>query len=164
MKHVFSAVFFGVLMLVFACGARAQNKACALATPDELQALLGAKVSGLRGTETPGGNAAMCMGQTPTASVMLRVAKRSAQGAGAGAAGIETAKKMGAQVDVKTFGAVICSTMIPPANLAQLGFNTTCSVVKKTNVAAIEVTAKSQKDMIAIDKLRPLAEKLAERF
>jgi hypothetical protein len=164
MKRVFSVVFFAFQILVFASGARGQNKACALATSEELQALLGAKVSDLKGTDVPGGDAAICMGQTPTARVMLRLAKRSEQGGGAEAAGIEIAKKMGAQVDVKTFGAVTCSTVIPPANLAQHGFNTTCSIVKKTNVAAIEVTAKTQKDMIGIDKLRPLAEKMAERF
>ncbi len=163
MKLVFSIVFFAVLILVFAKGAHAQNKACALVTPNELQALLGAKVSGLKGTDMPGGTG-ICMGQTPTARVTLRLAKRPEQGAGAEAAGIEIAKKMGAQVDVKTFGPVTCSTVIPPASLAEHGFNTTCSIAKKTDVAAIEVTAKIQKDMIPIDKLRPLAEKMMERF
>ena len=163
MKLVFSIVFFAVLILVFAKSAHAQNKACALVTPNELQALLGAKVSGLKGTDMPGG-AGICMGQTPTARVTLRLAKRPEQGTGAEAAGIEIAKKMGSQVDVKTFGPVTCSTVIPPASLAEHGFNTTCSIAKKTDVAAIEVTAKIQKDMIPIDKLRPLAEKMMERF
>jgi len=164
MKGVFSIVFFAVLILVFASGARAQNKACALATPDELQALLGAKVANLKGTDMPGGDTAICMGQAPTARVMLRLAKRSEKNGGAEAAGIEIAKKMGAQVEVKTFGEITCSTIIPPASLAEHGFNTTCSIAKKTTVAAIEITAKTQKDMIAIDKLRQLAEKMAKRF
>jgi len=164
MKLISSMLFLSVLILVLAKGARAQNKACALASRDELQSLLGAKVSEMKGTNMPGGNAAICMGQTPTSRVTLRLAKRSEQGAGAEAAGIEIAKKMGAQVDVKTFGPVTCSTVIPPASLAEHGFNTTCSIAKKTDVAAIEVTAKIQKDMIPIDKLRPLAEKMMERF
>src|SRR5260370_29675708 len=114
----------------------------------------------------PGGGAELCMGQTPTASVMLRLAKRSDQGQGKGkeAAGIEMAKKMGAQVEVKTDGPITCSTMIPPKGLEQYGFNTTCSVLKNGQVAAIEVTAKSQKDMVAMDSLHKIAEKMAGRF
>jgi hypothetical protein len=162
MKRSFRVVCSAALILTFAGGAWAQNKACALATPDELQTVLGAKVSGLKGSDV--GEASICSGQAPTAQVMLRLAKGSGQGGGKEAAGLEVAKKMGAQVDVKTFGPVTCSTMIPPASLAQYGFNTTCSIVKRTSVAAIEITAKSQKDMIAIDRLRPLAEKMAARF
>jgi hypothetical protein len=75
--------------------------------------------------------------------------------------GIEMAKQMGIQVDVKTFGPITCSTMVPPANLVQHGFNTTCTVSKATAVAGIEVQAKSQKDMVSIEQLRPLAEKMA---
>lgn len=71
---------------------------------------------------------------------------------------------MGAQVDVKTFGPITCSTMVPPASLAEHGFNTTCTVSKANAVAGIEVTAKTQKDRVSIDKLRPLAEKMASRF
>jgi hypothetical protein len=78
--------------------------------------------------------------------------------------GIELAKQMGIQVDVKTFGPITCSTMVPPANLAQHGFNTTCTVSKPTAVAGGEVTAKSQQDMVSIERLHPLAEKMASRF
>jgi hypothetical protein len=65
-------------------------------------------------------DAVICIGQTPSATVTLRVAKRSEQGAGAETAGLEVAKKAGAQVDVKTCGGVTCSTIIPPASLAPL--------------------------------------------
>jgi hypothetical protein len=71
---------------------------------------------------------------------------------------------MGGQVDVKTFGSITCSTLIPPKNLEQYGFNTTCSVVKGEQVAAVEVTTQSRQDMVPIEKLRPLAEKMAGRF
>jgi hypothetical protein len=54
--------------------------------------------------------------------------------------------------------------MMPPANLAQHGFNTTCTVSKPTAVAGIGVTAKSQQDMVSIERLHPLAEKMASRF
>ena len=54
--------------------------------------------------------------------------------------------------------------MIPPKNLEQYGFNTTCSVVKGSEVAAIELTAKARKDLVPIEKLRPLAETMASRM
>src|SRR5439155_21354365 len=78
--------------------------------------------------------------------------------------GVEVVTKMGIQVDVKTFGLITCSTMVPTANLAQHGFNTTCTVSKPTAVAGVEVTAKSQHDMVSIERLHPLAEKMASRF
>jgi hypothetical protein len=78
--------------------------------------------------------------------------------------GIEMVKQMGIKVDVKTFGSITCSTMVPPANLAQHGFNTTCTVSKATAIAGVEVIAKSQQDMVAIERLHPLAEKMANRF
>ena len=116
-------------------GAWAQNKACALATPAELKASLGMKVAGLK--ESNMGATSICVGQASTARVMLRLAKTSGQGGGKESAGIAAAKSMGARVDVKTFGPITCSTMIPPASLAVHGFNTTCSVVKNGSLAAI---------------------------
>lgn len=135
------------------------NKVCELLTPAEVEAALGAKVSSF--TEGAGG---FCYASAPTVTVMLRLAKKSGT-PGREAKGIEMMKQMGGQVDVKTFGSMTCSTLVPPANLAQtVGFNTTCSITKGDSVAAVEVTAKAQTNMISIDKLRPLAEKLAPRF
>ena len=54
--------------------------------------------------------------------------------------------------------------MLPPANLAQHGFNTTCTVSKPTAVAGVEMTAKNQEDMGSIERLHPLTEKMASRF
>lgn len=149
-------------------GAAQSNKACALLTPAEVKAAIGGKVSGWSdgGAVGAGGGSAvfLCRGQTPTASILLRLAKTSGRASGSAAAGIEIAKKMGAKVDVKTSGPITCSTVIPPENLAQYGFNTTCSIVKNGMVAAIEVQTKMQKDMVPIEKLQPLAEKMASRF
>jgi hypothetical protein len=149
------------------------NKACGLLTAAELESALGSKVtdlkqSGVAGAASPTpaspAGASFCSAETPTAKILLRVAKKTGNDSGAEAKGLEIAKKMGAQVDIKTFGPITCSSMIPPKSLEQYGFNTTCSVNKGTEVAAVEVTAKSQKDMISIDKLKPLAEKMAARF
>lgn len=144
-------------------GRAAGNEACALLTAAELQGVLGAKVSGLDGG-TASKDAAICTGSTPTASVMLRKATREAGHEGMEAKGIQIAEKMGAKVEVKTFGPVTCSTMVPAKSMEAYGFNTTCSVLKGGRVGAVEVTVKSSKDMVPIEKLRPLAEKIAGRL
>jgi len=146
-------------------GAADSNKACGLLTPSELQIVLGTTVS-LSGGGMAVGRAELCTGQTST--VMLRLVTGLDPGrdrsGGTEKEGIEMVKQMGIQVDVKTFGPITCSTMMPPANLAQHGFNTTCTVSKPTAVAGIEVAAKSQQDMVSIERLHPLAEKMASRF
>jgi hypothetical protein len=148
-------------------GAADANKACGLLTPAELEAALGAKVTlGGGGPMTP--SVTVCTGGTPTATVMLRLVTGLDPGrdrsGGREMKGLEIVKKMGAQVEVKTFGPMTCSSTVPPASLAQYGFNTTCTVGKPTALAGIEVVAKSQKDMISIERLRPLAEKMTSRF
>ena len=40
---------------------------------------------------------------------------------------------------------VTCSTIIPPANMASYGFNTTCTNSKPTGVAGIEIPAKAER-------------------
>lgn len=146
-------------------GFAADNKACALITAAELESVLGDKVSGLNGGALPSADVQMCTANTPKASALLRIAKSRGNSKDAAAAGLEAVKKMGAQVELTTFGPITCSTIIPPKNLEVYGFNTTCSVVKGNGaqVAAIEITAKTRPDMVPIDKLRPLAEKMAGR-
>jgi hypothetical protein len=142
----------------------AQNKACELATPAELQAAVGAPVSGMTGQSIPGGSAEYCTGTSGTAKVMLRLARKASRAPGTEAKGIEMMRNMGAQIDVKTFGPITCSSMIPPKNMERYGYNTTCSVSKAGDVAAVEVTAKNQKDMVPLERLHDLAEKMAKRF
>jgi len=145
------------------------DASCGLLTSKELEAVVGTKVPELSGGKVPtksGASVQMCTAHTARVDILLRVAKSTGKGnAGAAAAqGLKMAKDMGAQVDVKTFGPITCSTMIPPKNLEQYGFNTTCSVVKGSEVAAIELTAKAKKDLVSIEKLRPLAETMASRM
>lgn len=152
------------LALVAGCAQNslAQSKACALATPSEIQSAIGASPS-LKPQAMPGG-ADFCMGQAGSYKVMLRLAKRSDTSGDKEAKGIAMAKQMGAQVEVKKFGDITCSTFIPPANMAQAGYNTTCSVFKNGQVGAIEITAKSLSEMVSIDKLRSVADKIASRL
>src|SRR5260370_35883897 len=103
------------------------NKACALASPAEIESVLGAKVTGLNAQDTGGASAQFCMGTSPKGSVMLRLARRQSEGTPGERErkGIEIYKKMGAQVDGQTFGPITCSAIIPPKNLEPHGFNTT---------------------------------------
>jgi hypothetical protein len=158
----------GLVMTLFSTHANAAeaNKACGLATPAEIESALGSSV-----VLNPmgGGKAEFCTGQAPNAKVVLRLASgldpgRDRSGAKE-KAGLEMMKKMGVQIEVKIVGPIVCSTVVPPAGKEQqMGYNTTCTVSKDTAVAGIEVTAKSQKDMVSIERLHPLAEKMAGRF
>ena len=140
------------------------NKACSLVTAAELESVLGGKVTGLSSQATGSADVQMCTANAPKARVLLRIARMKGGDGKKEAAGIEMARKMGAQVDVKTWGSITCSTFIPPKNLEAHGFNTTCTVKKGGAVAGVEITAKSRADMVPIDKLHPLAEKMAARF
>ena len=149
--------------LVVPARAAEPNQACALLTTAELEAVLGAKLSPLAGQSIPGkAGVQMCTTKSANALVLLRLAKTKGT-SNAAAEGIEIARSIGAQVDVKTFGPITCSTMIPPRNMEQMGFNTTCSVVKGTTVAAVEITTKARKDLVPIEKVHPLADKIATR-
>jgi hypothetical protein len=53
------------------------------------------------------------------------------------------------------------SALLPSRILEEHGFITTCSVAKNWQVAAVEVTAKMQADMVPMEKLRTVAEKIA---
>ena len=138
------------------------NKACDLATPAELEGLLGEAVKLTPQGAMEGGS--ICGGGNSKATVILRVARARGSTADAAKAGAEIARKSGTQVDIQTFGPMTCSTMIPPDNLKGYGFNTTCAVTKDKSVAAIEVTSKKKADMVPIDKLKPVAEKMPSRF
>jgi len=167
-QSMIRAVLAGALCAAIGLGvpmrASGASKACGLLTAGELEAVLGGKVSGLKEGGAAGSGVELCTATTPAASVLIRLVKKRGAATGAEAKGIAMAKQMGVQVEVKTFGPITCSSMIPPKSLEQYGFNTTCAVDKGDRVAAVEVTAKTQKDRIPIDKLRPLAEKLAGRF
>ena len=153
-------------ILCVALAAQAQTpagKACGLITESEAQSILGAKVILKDGSL---GSAQTCTAESQTATMMLRSFKRTGDASGATEkAGIEAVKKMGTQVDVKTSGGIMCMTTVPPANLAQYGYGTSCTVMSKAPLfAVIEVKSKTPKDMIPMEKLRTVAEKMATRF
>ena len=139
------------------------GKACGLVTESEIQSVLGAKVTLKNGAI---GDVQTCNGEAPTATMTIRLFRRTGDPSGAKEkAGIEAIKKMGAQVDVKSSGGTTCMTTVPPANMAQYGLSTSCTVTNKAPMfAIIEIQAKTQKDMASMEKLRSVAEKMATRF
>ncbi|MGZ5102523.1 MAG: hypothetical protein ACXWBU_17320, partial [Usitatibacter sp.] len=76
-------------------------------------------------------------------------------------AGVEAMRKMGAQVEVKTFGAITCVATIPSQSMALAGDGTSCTVKKAPKFAVIEVAAKDRKDMVSMERLRTVAEGIA---
>lgn len=174
-RWVWSVLWLGLATAVEAQPAHTTD-ACGLLTPAEVEAATGLKVEAL---STPGAapGGLFCMGQAPTATVTLRIGNKPAASKGGASKGgasasnadgtqaLEVVRRMGAVVERKSFGRITCTTLMPPPNMAaQLSYSTTCGVTKGTLVAAIEVAAKAQKDMIPIEKLRPLAKKMGTRL
>jgi hypothetical protein len=162
MTTLVSMASIGVLMTVpvakMNVTAAAANTACELLAASELEATLGAKV-----TMMPFGGGGLCRGQTPTGSVMLTLRETKPGAESDLAKAVAQAKQRGIQMDVKKFGPITCTTMSPMKDV-KAPFLTSCSVDKGTRLAAVEVTAMSQKDTVTIEKLRTLAEKMASRF
>jgi hypothetical protein len=140
--------------------ALAQNKACALATPAELEAALGSKATMAPGTM---GAVEICNGTAGAANVLIRLLKRAGDPPKTTEhPGVEAVKRMGATVETKTYGPIFCMVVTPSAQMASYGFTTTCTVSKHPMYAVIEV--KTQKQATPIDKLHPIAEKMSSRF
>lgn len=144
------------------------SKACGLLNASEIESAVGARVTLDPVPSSPGGKGDLCTGMFPDGTLMLRLATGLDSGRDRSGskekAGLEMMKNMGVQVEVKTFGPIVCSTLVPPAGKEQMGFNSTCTVSKDTAVAGIEITAKNKAGMVPIEKLRSLAEKMAARF
>jgi hypothetical protein len=150
-----------LLLVPTLAGAGQAPASCNLLQPAEIEAALGAKP--VQFSAVSQGEADLCSGQVGKLKVVIRVARRQGDGT-AERQGIDAARRMGAQVDVKTEGDLTCSTVIPPASLAHLGFNTTCSILRAGRVVAVEVTAPSQQEMASMDTVRGLVQKAVARL
>ena len=77
--------------------------------------------------------------------------------------GRQSANSVKAQFEAKRFGSsILCTTLIPPKPGP---YSTQCMAVKKpTGMATITILVATQQDMVPMDKLRPLAEKMLGRF
>jgi hypothetical protein len=142
--------------------AQAQKNPCELLTAAELEAALGGKAA-LSGSNV--GAAQICSGVVGSKKVMIRVGQRAAgEGGEKERKGIEKAKEMGIQVQVETEGDLTCSTMIPPETMQQMGYNTTCTILRSGVVVGVEVTATTRKDMASTQSVKGLVQKARSRM
>lgn len=161
MQQQLTAILLLIAVLGMPSAALAtDNRACKLLTAAELEPVVGSKLFAFQGSAYKTGD--MCTASSTTVTVMLRLAGK--EQAEAAAKSMDMLRKMGARVNVKTFGLITCSTVTPPKHMQQYGFKTTCSVSKAAEVAAVEVRAKNQKGMVSIEELHPLADKMTGRF
>lgn len=143
--------------------AQGSSAACKLLQPSEIESAVGGKATEFSGSAV--GETSICAGRVGTFRVMIRIAQRKRNDGGAlEKAGVEKLRKAGWRIEVKTEGDLTCSTAIPPASSAQIGFNTTCSALRAGKVVAVEVTASSEKGMASMEATRGLAQKAVARL
>jgi len=152
-----------------ASGARQNdNKACGLVSPPEIESILDGKVAWNGSASLPGDTIHICAGQAANARITLLlvtgVASEGDRSDSKGKARLELVRQMGEQVEIKTFGPIVCSTLEPPSGQQHIGYSTTCTVSKGTTMAGIEVTANNKEAMLPIERLRPVAEKMMRQL
>jgi len=161
-RAIIGAATLGALSLT-STHAQGSSAACKLLQPSEIESAIGGKATGFSGSAL--GEASICTGQVGTSKVMIRVAQRKRNDGGAlEKAGVEKLRKAGWRIEVKTEGDLTCSTAIPPASSARIGFNTTCSVLRAGKVVAVEVGAPSEKEMASMEATRKLVQKAVARL
>jgi len=158
---------FALLMLASAAiaGAQAKNP-CTFLSKAEIESVLGVKVSGLDGSNNLGGTQTCSGVVAKRMSVMLMYVTSNQKVADPmgylEAESRKSAQSIGAQMDVKKFGPILCTTLIPPK---QGPYSTQCMVLKPpSSMASIAVMVITQQEMVSIDKLHILAEKMLRRF
>jgi hypothetical protein len=168
MNRLITALAFALLAASWQ--ASAQVDPCKLLTPAEIESVLGVKVSGFTRGSVQGSNTLTCNGDAgKRMSVgLIYAAPKPSDPKIADPMGWiesysrESAKAIGAQLNVQRFGpSIICTQLITPKGGP---FNTQCYNVKPPNMATITVLVPTQQEMVSMDKLRPLAEKMADRF
>ena len=133
------------------------NKACGLLPAAEVEAGLGFKST--LSPNSLGG----CMGPTPTHhTVGVELKAATPPGPNDEATFIQFLKTQGLQAEFKKFGSTICWTGTPQK--AGVAFGSSCSITKGAQTATISVTAESAKDVVPVEKLHLLAEKMATRL
>jgi len=164
----FTAVI-ALLMLAASSLATAQSRnPCTLLSKAEIESVVGGPISGLDGSNNMGGTQA-CSGVAKNRmSVMIMYVTSNQNQKVADPMGYleaesrKSAQSIGAKMDVKRSGNILCTTLIPPK---QGPYSTQCMVGKLPNsMASIAVMVTTEQEMVPIDKLLPLAQKMVGRF
>ena len=158
---------FAFLMLASSviAGGQARNP-CSLLTPAEIESVIGVKVSGLSAPSQMGVTQICSGAASKRMSVMLMYVTSDQKVADPlgylEAESRKSANSIGAKLDVKRAGNILCTALIPPK---QGPYATQCMVVKPpSSMAAITTMVPAQQDMVPIEKLLPLAQKMVGRF
>lgn len=162
---------FAFVLLASWLPASAQVDPCKLLTAAEIESALGAKVV-FAGSAQWGATPTCAGGSTAkrmSVMVMFVPGGKADDPNWADPLGFlerqsrESGNRIKAQMEFRRFGSsTLCSALIPPKPGP---YSTQCMVVKKpTGMASIGILVATQQDMVSIDKLRPLAEKMAGRF
>jgi len=158
------------VFILLAASASAQVDPCKLLTPAEIESVLGVKVPKFTHGSVQGSNTVTCNGDAVkgmSVGMMFAAPKPGDPKIADPMSWIETysrdsAKAIGAQLNMQRFGSsIICTQLITPK---QGLFNTQCYAVKPPNMTAVTVLVPTQQEMVSMDKLRPLAEKMLGRF
>ena len=162
---------FTFVLLFCSLPAVAQVTPCSLLTQAEIENALGVKLAGF-GNGPQAGVTRICQGVVKNRlSVMVMFAPSQGPNDRRWADPVgemerlarESANSVKAQLEFKRMGpSMVCMTLVPP----QPGpYSTQCMVGKKpTGMAAITALVGAQQDMVPIEKLRPLAEKMLGRL
>lgn len=142
----------------------AQDKACALTSPEELQPLLGAK-PGLKASALPNG-VEVCTGKAAGSTVTIRYypkkddAEREKEDAR-----IDKLKAAGATVESRKFGNVMCMELRPGGKAARQAYTTSCTTPSTSRLpqhAIVEVSNPSTS--IEMRQLAPVAQSIAGKL
>jgi hypothetical protein len=154
-----AAVFLAISPAVLA-----QNKACELTSPEELQATMGAKPT-LKGTSQDNG-VEVCTGKAAGSTVTIRLyPKKDDAEQEKEAAKLDALKKAGATVETRKVAGFNCMELRPGGKAAREPYRTSCwtaSTSKAPRYAVIEVSNPST--AVEMKKLAPLAESIAGRL
>ena len=144
--------------------ALAQNKACDLTSPEELQATMGGKPA-LKGSTLDNG-VEVCTGKAAGSTVTIRLhPKKDDAEQEKEAAKLDALKKAGATVEARRVAGFNCMEVRPGGKAAREPYRTSCwtnATAKLPRYAVIEVSNPSQS--IEMRKLAPLAESIAGRI
>ena len=155
-----------VAAMLIACSPAtlAQNKACDLASPEELQATLGGKPA-LKGTTQDNG-VEVCTGKAAGSTVTIRLyAKKDDAEQEKEAAKLDALKKAGATVESRRVAGFNCMELRPGGKAAREPYRTWCTTnasAKAPRYAVVEVSNPSTS--LEMKKLAPLAESIATRL
>lgn len=155
-----------IAALLVACpsAALAQNKACDLTSPEELQATLGGKPT-LKGSSQDNG-VEVCTGKAAGSTVTIRLyPKKDDAEQEKEAAKLDALKKAGATVESRRVAGFNCMELRPGGKAAREPYRTWCTTnatAKAPRYAVVEVSNPSTS--LEMRKLAPLAESVASRL